>query len=340
MNKYGNKKRSLFIALAVFSAAILVAPVRAESKRGIDVGDSIQTRELTTTAGEKIAVPNEDGLTVLVFWATWSPRSESTLAFWEKLREEYSEQNVVVVAVNADHQEMTSADLQQVDAFVKEKNIGLPVHVDQNLEFYNEIGIVVVPTSVFISSDGAMTYRYTGFPTSAAIDLKQDLEKELGIAEEPEEEAVAAEPAYVPKNNALLYFNLGSRLHEKGFADKAQDKYVTALQKDPDYADPLRALENIYFADGKTPEAEENLKAFLNENGLEGQIEKIGQGEAETPVEEEVKSAAEGTVVEPGTGENALTQPETPEEKKELSPMERMKLLMGGSSPDAAGAEE
>jgi tetratricopeptide (TPR) repeat protein len=310
--------------------ALLVAPVRAESKRGIDVGDSIPARELETRAGEKLAVPAEEGLMVLVFWATWSPRSESTLAFWEKLREEYSEQNVVVVAVNADHQEMTSADLAKVDNFVQEKSIGLPVHVDQNLEFYNEIGIVVVPTSIFVNSDGVMTYRYTGFPTSAAIDLRQDLEKELGIAEEPEaEDAVAAEPAYAPRNNALLYYSLGRRLHEKGFADKAQGKYVIALQKDPDYADPLRALESIYFADGRTPEAEESLKTFLTGNELEGQIDKIGQGEVEAPMEEEVKPDTAGTAAEPATGE-----------KKELSPMERMKLLMGDSPDDSEKSGE
>lgn len=328
MNNCVMKKRSglpVLLALLVMSAALLVAPVNAESKRGIDVGEGIQARELETTAGERITVPREEGLTVLVFWATWSPRSESTLTYWDNLGKEYSDHNIKVLAVNADHQEMTAADLQEVDAYVQEKNIGLPVHVDQNLEFYNEIGIVVVPTTVFIDSSGTMTYRYTGFPTSAAIDLKQDLEKELGIAEEVEEEAVTAEPEYEPKNRALLYYGLGRRLQEKGFPDKAREKYVTALQKDPDYADPLRALEGIYFADGRTPEAEESLKVFLKENELGGQIEKIGQGEAEAS--EGGKEVEGETPAQTGVGENA------PEEKKELSPMERMKLLMG-ESPD------
>ncbi|TNF47801.1 redoxin domain-containing protein [bacterium] len=327
-----NKKSgvSAFLVLFVLSAALLVAPVKAESKRGIDVGESIPARELDTRVGEKLTVPAADGLTVLVFWSTWSPRSEPALALWKKFKEEYSDHNVQVVAINADHQEMTSEDLEKVDAFVQENNVGLPVHVDENLDLYNEIGIIVVPTTVFLHNDGKMVYKYTSFPTSAAIDLKQDLEKELGIAVEPEvEETVAAEPEYVPKNNALLYFSLGRRLHDKGFADKARDKYVTALQKDPDYVDPLRALESIYFAEGQTPEAEENLKSFLTENELEGQIEKIGQGEVDTTLEEEVKPGAEGTVEEPAQEEN-----------KELSPMERMKLLMGGSSPDAAGTEE
>ena len=340
MNKSRMKKRSglpVFLALAAFSAAILVAPVRAESKRGIDVGDSIPARELETRTGEAVAVPARDGLSVLVFWATWSPRSESALAYWDKLREEYKDQNISVVAVNADHQEMTAADQEKVDAYIQEKGVGLPVHVDGNLDLYNEIGIVVVPTTVFIDGDGVMIYRYTGFPTSASIDLKQDLEKELGIAEEPQEDAaVTAEPAYVPKNNALLYYNLGRRLHEKGFPDKAQDKYVTALEKDPDYADPLRALESIYFADGRTPEAEGELKAFLTETGLEGQIDKIGQGEEETEasVGEEAKPGIAGTAAEPDLGENAPI-PEAEGEKKELSPMERMKLMMG-NSPDSS----
>lgn len=325
---------SLFLVLSVFSAALLVVPVRAESKRGIDVGESIPARELETMAGEKILVPAREGLTVLVFWATWSPRSEPALALWEKLKEEYGDHNIEVVAINADHQKMTAADLAKVDAFVQEKNVGLPVHVDRNLDLYNEIGIIVVPTTVFLHNDGEMVYRYGSFPTSAAIDLKQDLEKELGIARELEVEEAAAQLEYVPQNNALLYYNLGRRLQEKGLTDKAQDRYVIALKKDPEYADPLRALERIYFADGQTPETEEGLKTFLTENGLEQQVEKIGQGEAEAPMEEEVKPDAEGTVEEPA-GNEAV-----PEAKKELSPMERMKLLMGSSSPDAASTGE
>jgi tetratricopeptide (TPR) repeat protein len=333
MDNYNVRKKSglpVFLALFVLSVALLVAPVRAESKRGIDIGESIPARELETRVGEKLAVPAREGLTVLVFWSTWSPRSEPALAPWEQFKGEYSDHNVQVVAINADHQEMTSADLEKVDAFVKEKKVGLPVHVDENLDLYNEIGIIVVPTTVFLHNDGEMVYKYTSFPTSAAMDMKQDLEKELGIAEEIEvEEAVAAEPAYVPKNKALLYYNLGRRLHEKGFAEKAQDKYVIALQKDPEYTDPLRALESIYFADGLTPEAEESLKIFLTENELEGQIEKIGQEEPEAPMEEEVKPGTEGTVEEP-----------VQEEKKELSPMERMKLLMGNSPDSSEKSEE
>jgi len=333
MDNYSVRKKSglpFFLVLFVLSVALLVAPVRAESKRGIDIGESIPARELETGAGGKLVVPAKEGLTVLVFWSTWSPRSEPALALWEKFKDEYSDHNVQVVAINADHQEMTSADLEKVDAFVQEKNVGLPVHVDENLDLYNEIGIIVVPTTVFLHNDGEMVYKYTSFPTSAAIDLRQDLEKELGIAVESEaEEAVAAEPAYVSKNNALLYYNLGQRLQEKGFAEKAQDKYVIALQKDPDYTDPLRALESIYFADGLTPEAEESLKTFLTENELEGQIENIGQGEPEAPMEEEVKPGAEGTVEEP-----------VQEEKKELSPMERMKLLMGNSPDSSEKSEE
>jgi hypothetical protein len=57
MDNYNVRKKSglpVFLALFVLSVALLVAPVRAESKRGIDIGESIPARELETRVGEKL----------------------------------------------------------------------------------------------------------------------------------------------------------------------------------------------------------------------------------------------------------------------------------------------
>ena len=193
----------------------------------------------------------------------------------------------------------------------------LPVIVDAGLELFNEIGVIVLPTTLFFKPDGTLDYKYAGLPSSAELDLKDDLEAKLGIEKEaPEDRKAATRLAYLPKNNALLFFNLGKRYHEKGSPEKAQGKYIEALQKDPDYDDPLRALESIFFDKGRTPEAEERLKVLLTSSGLEAVTARIGQGEAaETP--EGAEKPAEQAAAPAGTPE-----------KKELTPMERMRLLM------------
>lgn len=315
--------RTIGVLLAA-SLAALAAP-SAVRARGLEVGDTLTARTVETLAAGDLSLPADSGLTVLLFWATWSPRSAPALKMWQELYERYADRKMSVVTVNAEKQEYGADDRYQIEAYLSDNGITLPVYMDDHLTLFNEAGIIVLPTVLFLRGDGVITYKYAGFPTSAHEDIRADLEQKLGIvAVKPEEEAHRGKLAYQPKNNALLYYNLGQRLEEKGFLGKARPKYITALQKDPDYPDPLRALEGIYFAEGRTPDAEEALRAFLTENGLEDQVGRISEaGEAApTPAVAGTASAVAAT---------AQPAPAATPTDKPLTPMERMKLLMDRS---------
>lgn len=315
-----NLVRKMPLLMAVVMVATLAVPAIGQPERGIEVGQGIEPRELRTIEREKVSLPGPEGLTVVVFWATWSPRSAPALELWQKYGKEYADKGVQVVTVNADHQDMGQEDEVKIRNYLAENNITLPVIVDAQLELFNEIGIIVLPTTLFFKPDGTMDYKYPGLPTSADLDLKEDLEAKLGIAQEPTEEEATnrGKLAYQPKNNALLFFNMGRMLNKKGFHDKAKAKFLESLQKDPDYDDPLRGLEEIFFADGRTPENEESLKSLLTAGGLEAVVEKISDGEDPSSVEE--------TDVKPAE-ETASSAPADTADKP-LSPMEKMRLLM------------
>ncbi|MDF1535345.1 MAG: redoxin domain-containing protein [bacterium] len=308
------KKSTLFIAVVIIST--LAVPAIGQPERGIEVGQGIGPREMRTIEREKINVPDPEGLTVVVFWATWSPRSAKALELWQRFGARYDGHGVQVITVNADNQDMGPEDEIRIRDYLAGNSLSLPVIMDARLELFNEIGVVVFPTTMFFKPDGTLDYRYPGFPSSAELDLQEELESRLGIAKEPAEEGDIdrGKLAYQPKNNALLFYSMGRRVHEKGFPEKARAKYVEALQKDPEYADPLRALEGLFFADGRTPEAQEQLRSFLTASGLEGVIEKISQGET-------------GQKAAPAYTSDAPAKAET---EKEISPMERMRLLMEG----------
>jgi thiol-disulfide isomerase/thioredoxin len=315
---------------AVIITATLAVPAVGQPERGIEVGQKIEPRQLRTIEREKITIPVEEGLTVLLFWSTWSPRSEPALQLWEKYGEEYHDHGVSVITVNADHQDMQPEDIQMVRDYFTGKEIGLPVVVDSQLELFNEIGVIVLPTTLIFKPDGTLDYKYAGFPTSAEIDLKEDLEAKLGITREPttEEEATRGKLAYQPKNNALLFYNMGKRLHEKGFPEKAKAKYIESLQRDSEYKDPLSALEGLFFAQGRTPETEDRLKSLLTASGLEKVIGNISEAEKVQAGEE--KTADQMSAPEDTPQASQVTAPAATPEAKELTPMERMKLLMEG----------
>jgi len=285
----GNKYSTILVSGLVSSIVLgtIFLPLLAHSetvyrnREAMEVGSVFEPRKMKTLGMEKIRVPAEEGLTVVLFWATWSPRSQTALGMWEEYRDKYGEHPLMVITVNADNQRMDSEDIGRVRGYVEENSIDLPVVIDKDLALFNELGIMVNPTTLFLDSNGKLTYKLPSFPSSARLDLKEELEIQLGLAERQTEEEAAGRGKleYQPKNNALLYYNLGLNLHKKGYTEKARARYITSLQRDPDYPEPLRTLEGMYFGSSRTPEAENNLFDLLKENNLEQLIEKIGQGE-------------------------------------------------------------
>lgn len=268
-----------FVTIFLFAHGVR-AEVAFRSSRGMEVGDVFEPRILTARDGREIRIPAKDGLTVVLFWATWSPRSRSALAVWEQYLKEYGDQPMTVVSVNADNQRMESEDLRRIDEYVEQNNVGLPVIIDSNLDLFNETGVMVNPTTLFFKGDGTLTYKLASFPTSAKLDLKEALELHLGIAPPEEEvEKASGEAPYEPQNNAHLYFNLALNLQKKGFPQKARQRFIVSLQRDPLYPAPLAALEEDLFSDGRTPEAEKALADLLRKGGLDDLADRYGAQE-------------------------------------------------------------
>jgi tetratricopeptide (TPR) repeat protein len=259
-------------ALAAHLAAAPAARAEEESSRGLKVGEVLPARTLAGLEGGEIAVPAKEGVTVVVFWATWSPRSEPVLRFWVKEHERYAAGGhpFSFVAVNADGQELDAGKRAAVKAYVAEKGVSLPVAVDDRLDLYNAIGVKSLPTTYYFKADGTLAFEEAGFPTSAAVDMPEALDRELGIAKAEEaSDKPRGALAYQPKNNALLFYNMGVNLAKMKMREKARGKFREALQKDPDYADPLKALEDDFFKDGRTGESVARLKEYLVEGNLQ-----------------------------------------------------------------------
>lgn len=302
---------------AVFLIATLAAPAVGQPERGIEVGQKIEPGSAQTLERGNVLIPAEKGLTVLLFWSTWSPRSERALKLWETLEEEYGGHGITIYSVNADNQRMEEADIKRVRNYNTEKGVTLPVIIDSGLELFNEIGVIVLPTTLFFKPDGTLDYKYPGFPASAEFDIREDLEARLGVAGSPAAEEISDQEqiAYHPKNNALVFYSMGKRFEEKGLPEKAKARYLESLQRDQDFLDPLRALENLFFANGRTHESEERLKTLLKASGLKQMIGKVS-------VRDDVEEAGDASARSEPKPAPASTG------EKKLTPMERMRLLM------------
>ena len=301
---------SVMLAVALLWSCPAFA-IHNVSHREIALGDVLPKVSRQTVQGNEISMPANDGITVIVFWATWSPRSKQALGLWEKFSDDYTDQPLTIITVNSEKMGFSIQDLQMIDNYIAENSPNLPVIMDVGLSLFNAYAVKAVPTAFFMNSTGKVLYRYPSFPTSAPLDLQEELEITLGLRKRQtvEEKASRGKLDYQPKNNSLLYYNLGVQLYKKGFREKALQRIVIALQRDPEYQDSLRTLEGIFFQGGRTPEDEIRLKAFLMENGLDDQVDRIGEGE-----------------------------PILIEAPKKINAMERMRQLMEKNSPSTSSS--
>ncbi len=275
-------KRSTVSVAIIMILALLPGPVLAGvSDREVEVGDVLPTQVLELKDGSQFAVPGGEGLTVVLFWSTWSPRSVPALELWHKFSTAYPDEPLDIVTVNAEKDELTPADRAAIDSYIEENSISLPVHIDEGLVLFNTYAVTAVPTVFFLGKDGEVLYRYASFPTSAPLDLEEELEIRLGLRKRQTEDEITSRGKldYQPKNNALLYYHMAVQLRKKGFPMKARQRLLIAMQRDPEYLDPLLALEEDFFAEGRTSDSEKALGMFFLENGFTELSKRYSEGQ-------------------------------------------------------------
>jgi hypothetical protein len=163
-----------------------------------------------------------------------------------------------VIAVNADHQEMTPEDFQAVRDKVKELGLLMPVFHDRGLVGYNALGIISTPTTLVLDNALSLREAYPGFPSIAKTDIPEKIDAVLGIVREKRPEKAQYLLDHRPKNHALQYYNLGKRMFlvarspsgelRGGVPDSAIDRLNEAIRRDPDFFRPYLLKAIIYHA--------------------------------------------------------------------------------------------
>jgi tetratricopeptide (TPR) repeat protein len=197
-----------------------------------------------------------DKVSVVVFWSTWSPRSGEVLADLEKLRQELGPERFQIIAVNAEHVEISMGDQAAIRKMAVELNLTALILLDQGLQAYNDYGAMALPSTLVVDDKGYVVYDLAGYPRTLRSDLSDAVKKALGL---PTSVELRPPEMVVPKNGALMYYNFGRRLMEKGQEEKGEDKLLTALERDPEFVKP-RILLGIYFK--KTGRLEEAMEQF------------------------------------------------------------------------------
>lgn len=194
-------------------------------------------------------------VTVIVFWATWSPRSLEVLTDLATLAGELQGESFQAVAINAEHPEITRGDQEKI----KELTAGSSalILLDDGLKSFSEYGTMALPSMLVTDKAGKVVFSMAGYPTTMRTDLPDAVKRALGLITEEE---VAVVEEYVPKNRALMYYNMGKRLYEKGQEEKAEKQLLDSVERDPEYVKSRLLLGIIYKKTGRPDEALEQFQ--------------------------------------------------------------------------------
>lgn len=130
----------LMAILAVLCLAVVAAPVSAQDIR------------LQGLGGERLVDSDlARGTTIVILWASWSPRSRDIVARVNPLAQRWGGKARVVTV---SFQEERGA----VEGFLSGKGLGAPVFLDSDGAFSKKYALAIIP-GLLIIKDGQVVYR-------------------------------------------------------------------------------------------------------------------------------------------------------------------------------------
>lgn len=240
--------------LALLGSGAALPPVGAAAFKNVEIGQPPPAFALKDIEGRPWASAAQPGgqVAVLVFWATWSPRSREILADLETLRAELGPGRLRLIAINAEHLVITAADRDAIRAVVAETRSTADVLIDEGLVAFNAFGTMAVPSSLVLDAAGRVSFTLAGYPMTMRSDLADAVRKALGL---PTSAELRPPVEYVPKNHGLMYYNFGRLLLEKGQEEKAVAQFLISVERDPAFKKPHLELGLYHLRRGEIDEA-------------------------------------------------------------------------------------
>lgn len=254
-------KFAVILVFLATSSGIMAIPAGA-TLHELQVGMTVPDLALKTVSGDarKLSELLGTKLTVVLFWSTWSPKSEKNLIRMQKLYQKYQDQGLAIVAVNADEQNMSPQTVDKVQATIERLKLSFPVLVDTGLTAFYDVGVIALPTTVIIDKERVISYELSGYPLVGSETMAEF----IATAIEGKKTAIAVSTGYKPTKEAQRLFNMGQNtLRSRRMADTAESWYQKSVKADAAFVQPLISLGRFYLQKGNVTAAKEQFDRSL-----------------------------------------------------------------------------
>ncbi len=249
-------------AFLLVCGMVRTAPAAA-TLMALQVGMDGPEFSLKNLAGESKTFSDVKGekLTILVFWSTWSKKSEKVLARMQKLYDAYKAQGLAIVGINADEQNISDKTLSDIASLRDRMKIGFPMLVDHGLAAFHDYGVIALPTTIIMDREKLIKYELSGYPLVGSEAMADFVVSTI----EGKKPALAAEKTgYQPNRNAIRLYNMGmTTLKSKRMIDTAEMWFKKAGEADPKFVLPHLSLGRMYARKGDAPLAQAEFKEAL-----------------------------------------------------------------------------
>lgn len=250
-------------AATVVSVLAVIAPAAASFKY-LKPGMEAAEFSLRTLDDQEISFAGLKGspATLVVFWATWSPKSEPALREAQVLAGRHAGSGLRVVAVNLDRAEIGIQDRAIVEKAARDCGLTGPVAIDPGFAVSTSIGVVANPSLALFDTRGVLVWDGAGWSRSLQQALHEQVETLLGLREPP---AAPVVQGHSPAHKALLNFNLGRTFLRQGNQARAQGLFESAAAADPAWAAPRTHLGYLLLQEeaGESAQAESHFLAAV-----------------------------------------------------------------------------
>jgi tetratricopeptide (TPR) repeat protein len=267
MTRFGLSFRAIMLAAVVGVQALLCAIPAGASFKYLKPGMEAAEFVLKTLDGRDLALADlkQSPAALLVFWATWSPRSEPALREAQALHERYGGSGLRIVAVNLNRPEIGLQERALIEKAARDFGLTMPVALDPAFAASSAIGVVANPALALIDPRGILVWDASGWSRGVQEQLRARVEGLLGVGG-AQPAASAAARGHEPAHKALLSFNLGRTFLRQDNQARAQALFESAAEADPAWAAPQTMLGHLLLRKGSVTglaQAEAHFRAAV-----------------------------------------------------------------------------
>ena len=252
MMRLGMSRRTILPVAAFVLLALLAAAPAGAALKYLKPGMEAADFTLRTFDDQAITLSDlkQSPATLLVFWATWSPKSEFALREAQALHERHGGSGLRIVVVNLDRPDPGLQERGLIEKTARAACPALSVAIDPAFAASSSMGVVANPSCALLDARGVLVWDGAGWSRSVADALREQVEALLGLREPP---ATRTVKGHLPEHKALLSYNLGRTFLRQGNPGKARALLESAAEADPAWSAPRTLLGHLLLqqADGR-----------------------------------------------------------------------------------------